>query len=150
LRYESVVTDLLNQSRPLWNGEDIFFSLVANHIQQVPADGPFRNVAVAVPGVSEASNALKDDDAGLHDVSGNSDRHVWYKSVWSTDAWGEYEAAVQRAKYHTAYRGMLWGTAKARLAQLTAADEEGMAEQFAHNFGNDITSKKESSITEDL
>lgn len=150
LRYESLVSDLLNQSHPLWNGEDIFFSLVANHVQQVPIDGPFRNVAVAVPGVSEAPNRLKDDDAGWHDVSGNMDRHVWYKSVWSTDAWEQYGSAVHRAQEHTAYRGTLWGTAKARLAQLTTADEERMAEKFAHNYGNEFPPKKKRSVTTDL
>lgn len=131
LRYESIVHDMLPDSNPLWNGEDIFFSLVANHVNKVPPDGPFRNQAVFFGGVSEASNDLKDDDSGAHDVSGNMDRHIWYDAVWTHDAWLNYTAAAQRARKHTAYRGNLWSTAKARLADLSEEDEERLARQFA-------------------
>lgn len=134
LRYESLAQDLLPLSRPLWNGEDIFFSLVANHVNLVPVEGPYRNMAVFFGGVSEASNNYKDDDSGSHDISGNADRHVWYKSVWSRDKWRNYTVAVQRARNHTSYRGTLWGTARARLARLSADEEDNLVKQFALKY----------------
>lgn len=134
LRYESLVQDLLPQSQPKWNGEDIFFSLVANHVNHVPNDGPFDNLAVYFGGVSEASNDFKDDDGGIHDISGNMDRHVWYRAVWAHDTWLNYTTAVERAHTHTAYRGTLWSTAKARLAQLGAAEEKRLAQQFTDTY----------------
>ena len=134
LRYERLVQDLLPQSHPLWNGEDIFFSLVANHVNGLPWNGAFRNLAVFFGGVWEASNDLKDDDGGQHDISGNMDRHVWYRAVWSHETWVDYTLAVERAHNHTAYRGTLWSTAKARLAQLSAGDEEQLAQEFDDKY----------------
>eukprot|EP00977_Amphora_coffeiformis_P019638 scaffold7349_cov173-Amphora_coffeaeformis.AAC.119 len=134
LRYESLVQDFLPESHPLWNGEDIFFSLVANHVNRVPEEGPYRNMAVFFGGVSEASNDYKDDDAGVHDVSGNMDRHVWYRAVWSHDTWGNYTMAAQRARNHTAYRGTLWGAARERLAKLSTEDEKRLEQQFALKY----------------
>ena len=96
--------------------------------------GPFRNQAVYFGGVSEASNDLKDDDSGIRDISGNMDRHVWYRAMWSHDAWSNYTFAAERAHNHTAYRGTLWSTAKARLAQLTPADEARLDQQFYEQF----------------
>jgi len=142
LRYESIVQDLLPESHPLWNGEDIFFSLVANHVNRVPMEGPYRNMAVFFGGVSEASNDYKDDDAGVHDISGNMDRHVWYRAVWSHETWGDYTLAVHRARNHTAYRGTLWGTARERLAKLSAEEEEQLAQQFAHKYSTVNSSEK--------
>lgn len=156
LQYESLVMeDLVRpQSHPLWNGEDIFFSLVSNHVHGVPPDGPYRNLAVFFGGVSEASNALKDDDAGGHDVSGNMDRHAWYRAVWTHDSWVNYTAAAQRARNHTAYRGTLWAVAKERLAQLSAKEEGQLELAFHEKYGqggggggNDV---KEAHLVQDL
>ena len=148
LRYESLVQDLLPQSHPLWNGEDIFFSLVANHVNRVPVEGPYRSQAVFFGGVSEASNDYKDDDAGVHDVSGNMDRHVWYRAMWTHDTWGNYTMAVQRARNHTAYRGTLWGTTRQRLAKLSAQEEQHLAQQFARKYS--ATDNKESPFSQDI
>ena len=134
LRYAPVVRDLLPVSIPLWNGEDIFFSLVANHVNHVPLNGPYRNTAVFFGGVSEAPNSLKDDDSGKHDISGNMDRHMWYNSIWTHESWVDYNEAVERAKNHTAYRGTLWSTAKARLAQLKPDEEAWLTEQFTAKY----------------
>jgi hypothetical protein len=134
LRYESIVQDFLPNSHPLWNGEDIFFSLVANHVNHIPFDGPYRNEAVFFGGVSEASNSLKDDDSGAHDISGNMDRHVWYHAIWTHETWVNYTAAAHRARSHTAYRGNLWSTAKQRLAQLSEQDEAELLTKFAERY----------------
>lgn len=152
LQYESLVQDLVQtQSHPLWNGEDIFFSLVSNHVHSVPINGPYRNLAVFLGGVSEASNSYKDDDAGVHDISGNMDRHVWYKAVWAHDSWTNYTTAVQRARDHTAYRGNLWATAKERLAKLTAAEEEKLlfdfhTQQYREDEGGEEIKKHENDV----
>lgn len=134
LRYDSIVQDLLPDSHPLWNGEDIFFSLVANHVNRVPLNGPYRNEAVFFGGVSEASNNLKDDDSGAHDVSGNMDRHVWYHAIWTHKSWVNYTAASHRARNHTAYRGNLWSTAKERLAHLSHQDEADLLHKFTNGY----------------
>jgi hypothetical protein len=112
--YEYLVkNDFVPRSRPLWNGEDIFINLVANHVYNVPPDGPFNNWAIADLEVWEASDAFKDDDTGAHDVSGNMDRHT----IWSVGL-GNWLRALQKANKHAAYRGELWAAAKHRLAAL--------------------------------
>lgn len=108
-----VKDDLLPQSHPLWNGEDIFMSLVANHEYSVPDNGPYRNYAIADLDVWEASDEYKDDNSGAADVSGNVDRH----SIWK-DGFGPWWQAVKKSHAHAAYRGKLWYTAKQRLAAL--------------------------------
>ena len=104
--------ETLAESHPLWNGEDIFMSLVANHVYGVPLEGPYRNYAFNL-NVWEASDALKDDDSGTNDVSGNMDRH----RLWNV-GWTAYWAARRKAQLHTAYRGRLWESAKHKLSQL--------------------------------
>ena len=109
-RYQDLVKDLLPVSKPLWNGEDIFLSLVANHVYGVPHDGPYRNFAMDL-NVWEASDEYKDDDSGAHDISGNMDRH----RIWTVGFWN-WLNAFYRAQCHAAYRGKLWHAAKERLA----------------------------------
>lgn len=112
-RHEHLMHDLLPESSPLWNGEDIFMSLVANHEYGVPANGPYRNYAIAELDVWEASDKFMDDTSGAADVSGNVDRH----GIWKDGPWNWWKA-VQKAEKHAAYRGKLWSTAKQRLAAL--------------------------------
>lgn len=111
-QYQHVVQDMVSESRPLWNGEDIFLSLTANHVYNVPLQGPYGNLALPLD-VWEASDSFKDDDTGAHDVSGNMDRHrIW--NVGLVNWWN----AFYRAQCHAAYRGRLWYTAKQRLAAI--------------------------------
>jgi hypothetical protein len=112
-RHEHLMHDLLPESSPLWNGEDIFMSLVANHEYGVPANGPFRNYAIAELDVWEASDKFTDDTSGAADVSGNMDRH----SIRKDGLWNWWNA-FRKSHKHAAYRGKLWSTAKQRLATL--------------------------------
>jgi hypothetical protein len=114
-RYEHLMHDLLPESSPLWNGEDIFMSLVANHEYGVPANSPspFQNYAIAELDVWEASDKFTDDTSGAADVSGNMDRH----SIRKDGLWNWWNA-VRKSHKHAAYRGKLWYTAKQRLAAL--------------------------------
>jgi hypothetical protein len=112
-RHDHLMQDLLPESSPLWNGEDIFMSLVANHEYGVPANGPFRNYAIAELDVWEASDKFTDDTSGAADVSGNMDRH----SIRKDGLWNWWNASRKSHK-HAAYRGKLWSTAKQRLAAL--------------------------------
>jgi hypothetical protein len=113
-RYSPLVQDMVQaESSPLWNGEDIFVNLVANHYYQVPANGPYNNFAIKDLDVWEASDEFKDDDTGEHDVSGNMDRHRPWNVGWS--AWWK---AYRKSQRHAAYRGRFWYTAKQRLAEL--------------------------------
>jgi len=118
-------SEFFAQSKPKWNGEDIFMSLVANHVYGYDDDHrrrrqedttttrqEFHNYALVLD-VWEASDTLKDDDTGEHDVSGNMDRH----RPWNV-GWTAYWEAYRKAQLHTAYRGQLWDWAKHELAQL--------------------------------
>lgn len=111
--YQRLVEDMLPESQPLWNGEDIFVNLVANHIYSVGAQGPWNNYALSDLEVWEASDTYKDDDTGEHDVSGNMDRH----RPWNVGLVNWFKA-WRRSQKHAAYRGRLWSTAKERLAKL--------------------------------
>jgi hypothetical protein len=112
-RHEHLMHDLLPESSPLWNGEDIFMSLVANHEYGVSVNGPFRNYAISELDVWEASDKFTDDTSGAADVSGNMDRH----SIRKDGLWNWWKA-VRKSHKHAAYRGKLWYTAKQRLAAL--------------------------------
>lgn len=111
-RYEPLVRDLVQQSSPYWNGEDIFLNLVANHVDHPNASTVFRNVALPELQAWEASNAYKDDDQGLLDINGNMDRH--------TSGWRQYGTAYWRNLKNAYYRGWFWYHAKKRLQQQTA------------------------------
>jgi len=96
---------------PLWNGEDIFMSLVANHIYGKPKDGSeFSNYAMDWLDVWEADESLKDYDDGKLDISGGLNGYrIWDWRWWQT---------LMRRNRHYSYRGRLWQTAKARLGEL--------------------------------
>eukprot|EP00538_Stauroneis_constricta_P013105 CAMPEP_0119565866 /NCGR_PEP_ID=MMETSP1352-20130426/31357_1 /TAXON_ID=265584 /ORGANISM="Stauroneis constricta, Strain CCMP1120" /LENGTH=570 /DNA_ID=CAMNT_0007614875 /DNA_START=451 /DNA_END=2159 /DNA_ORIENTATION=- len=92
---------------PLWNGEDIFMSLVANHIYGPPTDGrPFNNYAMDWLDVWTADESLKDYSNGKLDISGGCHGiSIWDWKWWQT---------LFRRNRHYAYRGKLWQTAKER------------------------------------
>eukprot|EP00565_Helicotheca_tamesis_P001226 CAMPEP_0185727400 /NCGR_PEP_ID=MMETSP1171-20130828/3097_1 /TAXON_ID=374046 /ORGANISM="Helicotheca tamensis, Strain CCMP826" /LENGTH=229 /DNA_ID=CAMNT_0028395961 /DNA_START=38 /DNA_END=724 /DNA_ORIENTATION=- len=63
-------TVLANGEGPLWNGEDIFMSLVANHVYGASATSTSNNYAMDWLDVWNAPDYLKDYDAGKFDISG--------------------------------------------------------------------------------
>lgn len=98
---------------PLWNGEDIFMSLVANHVYGKPTDGrEFNNYAMDWLNVWQADDSLKDYDNGKLDISGGMRGiRFWDWRWWQT---------VLRRNRHYSYRGFLWQTARDRLQELRA------------------------------
>lgn len=113
-KYSHLVEEMQQaEGQPLWNGEDIFVNLVANHVYKVPLNGPYNNYAISDLDVWEGSDEYKDDDTGEHDVSGNMDRH----RPWNVGL-KNWLNAYKRAQIHAAFRGKLWYTAKQRLAAI--------------------------------
>jgi Glycosyl transferase family 64 domain len=111
--YAHVINDILPESKPLWNAEDIFMSLTANHVYKVPLYGPYNNYAMPLD-VKEADDKLYNDgDGNNENVSGNLDRI----NLTNSDA-SAYWSAYNKAQTHTRYRGRLWYLAKTRLAAL--------------------------------
>mmetsp|Transcript_32175 Transcript_32175/g.58192 ORF Transcript_32175/g.58192 Transcript_32175/m.58192 type:complete len:404 (-) Transcript_32175:197-1408(-) len=92
---------------PLWNGEDIFMSLVANHVY---GQGDSNNFAMDWLDVWQASDSLKDYDNGKLDISGGMKGY----RLWDWQWW----QSVLRRNRHYSYRGQLWQTAKQRLFEL--------------------------------
>ena len=113
--------DMIPESHPRWNGEDIFVNLVANHYYGIPTSGPYNNLAIPNLNVWDAdtelypekpTNPLSNDEEVA--ISGNMDRNrVWI--VGPIHWWKAY----MKAQSHTAYRGRLWYHAKRRLATLS-------------------------------
>lgn len=91
---------------PLWNGEDIFMSLVANHVYGTPKN----NFAMDWLDVWQASDSLKDYDNGKLDISGGMKGY----RLWDWQWW----QSVLRRNRHYSFRGQLWQTAKKRLEEL--------------------------------
>jgi hypothetical protein len=111
--YAHLLYDIVLQDGegPLWNGEDIFMSLVANHLyRSTSTDASFNNYAMDWLDVWQASDALKDYDNGKMDISGG----MKGLRFWSWQWWD----SVLRRNRHYSYRGSLWKTAKKRLAGL--------------------------------
>lgn len=96
---------------PLWNGEDIFMSLVANHVYGRPKDGSkFNNYAMDWLDVWQADDSLKDYDNGKYDISGGMRGiRFWDWRWWQT---------LLRRNRHYSYRGRLWQIARDRLREL--------------------------------
>mmetsp|Transcript_9273 Transcript_9273/g.19840 ORF Transcript_9273/g.19840 Transcript_9273/m.19840 type:complete len:635 (+) Transcript_9273:282-2186(+) len=100
-------TVLNNGEGPLWNGEDIFMSLVANHVYG--HDAQQANYAMDWLEVYSAPDSLKDYDNGKLDISGGM---TGYR-LWD---WHWWQSLLRRNR-HYAYRGKLWNTARRRLAE---------------------------------
>lgn len=119
--YAHVIWDdmvLNNGEGPLWNGEDIFMSLVSNHVYGTPSSSSEErhgwknsvNYAMDWLDVWSAPDHLKDYDHGKLDISGGmSGLRIWDWHWWQS---------VLRRNRHYSYRGSLWNTAKSRLMEL--------------------------------
>ena len=104
LIWEDIV---LNQGEgPLWNGEDIFMLLVANHVY-----GEKNNYAMDWLTVRNAPNHLKDYDHGKLDISGGYEGLSFWRWEW-------WQSLLRRNRYYS-YRGMLWQMAEYKLAMLS-------------------------------
>jgi len=108
---------LHNGEGPLWNGEDIFMSLVANHVyKQNGNQSPhFNNYAMDWLDVWQADESLKDYGNGKLDISGGM-RGIRF---WS---WRWWQTLLRRNR-HYSYRGRLWEVAKDRLEELSPPSE---------------------------
>jgi hypothetical protein len=102
---------LHNGEGPLWNGEDIFMSLVANHEYGKPKDGSVHNnYAMDWLNVWQADDSLKDYDNGKYDISGGmTGIQFWNWRWWQT---------LLKRNRHYSYRGRLWRVARDRLEEL--------------------------------
>ena len=103
---------LHNGEGPLWNGEDIFMSLVANHVYKRDGDRSphFNNYAMDWLDVWAADESLKDYGNGKLDISGGM-RGIRF---WS---WRWWQTLLRRNR-HYSYRGRLWQVARDRLQEL--------------------------------
>ena len=103
---------LHNGEGPLWNGEDIFMSLVANHEYDKPKDGSeYNNYAMDWLNVWQADDSLKDYDNGKYDISGGMKGVQFWNWRW-------WQTLLKRNR-HYSYRGGLWKIAKDRLKELS-------------------------------
>jgi len=91
---------------PLWNGEDIFMSLVANHVYGTK-DNQSVNYAMDWLPVWEASERLKDYTESMFDISGGMKGYRLWDWTW-------WQSVVKRNR-HYSFRGTFWQTAKERL-----------------------------------
>lgn len=103
LIWEDVV--LNSSDGPLWNGEDIFMSLVANHVYGREKN----NYAMDWLDVRDAPNHLKDYKNGILDISGGFQGFRPFDYYW----W----LSLLARNRHYAYRGSMWGVAKERLSR---------------------------------
>jgi hypothetical protein len=103
LIWEDII--LNNGEGPLWNGEDIFMSLVSNHVYGY--DGGFNNYAMDWLDVWSAPEELKDYSNGKYDISGG------YSGIrfWDFNWWRN----LLNRNRHYSYRGKLWKEARDRL-----------------------------------
>lgn len=99
---------------PLWNGEDIFMSLVANHVYG--HGGQKANLAMDWLDVWNAPEDLKDYANGRLDISGNMKGYRFWDWHW-------WQSLLRRNR-HYAYRGKLWNIGRKRLAESGAHGEE--------------------------
>ncbi|VEU34639.1 unnamed protein product [Pseudo-nitzschia multistriata] len=111
-------TVLQNGDGPLWNGEDIFMSLVANQVYDKNRDGSsqFNNYAMDWLDVWEADKSLKDYGNGKLDISGGLEG----VRFWSWRWWH----SLTRRNRHYSYRGHLWQVARDRLKRLSVTPRQ--------------------------
>lgn len=91
---------------PLWNGEDIFMSLVANHVYGNKGNQAVNYAMDWLP-VWEASERLKDYSDGIFDISGGMKGYKLWDWTW----W----QSLEKRNRHYSFRGMFWQAAKERL-----------------------------------
>jgi hypothetical protein len=115
VRYQHLMDDLSSNSRPMWNGEDIFVNLVANRLYQVPPNGPYTNLAVQTLPVWDITDAqlLRTATGATGSVSGNPG----IQTLWQTSLW-DWWALRQKTQRHREQRSQMWRLGKERLAQV--------------------------------
>ena len=118
-RYSHLMDDIVADSVPFWNGEDIFMSLVANHVYANNQKYPIETQLMAKMGKNNYAMpwlSFKDVDKvmpELHEaygkggISGNA-RTIQF---WSPQWWKKDSGIL-----HLRYRGTLWKEARKRLA----------------------------------
>ena len=124
--FSHLVDDLTVTSHPYWNGEDIFMSLVANHVYghskkydkqtRYLAQRGENNFAMPWLPVGEVGDAYTESDGHL-DISGNFE----IKQIprpWDTT----WRQGLRKAFLHLLYRGELWNEAKERLIHQPVAE----------------------------
>lgn len=112
---------VLNQGEgPLWNGEDIFMSLVASFVYKKQGKSHY---AMDWLDVRDAPESLKEYDDGNLDISGG------YKGFYFWD-WHWWQSLLRRNR-HYSYRGTLWKVALERLKR-----SEGNGGQLAQVLQN--------------
>jgi hypothetical protein len=131
--YAHLVDDLTVTSHPHWNGEDIFMSLVANHVYghgkqydtrtQFLANRGQNNYAMPWLPVSDVEDKYKDanESDGHLDVSGNFN-HKQFRP-WDS----KWRQNLHKAFSHLWYRGDLWKKARKRLKKQPIVEQESRA-----------------------
>merc|ERR1712150_35001 len=92
-----------SDSKPLWNGEDIFMSLVANHLYSQDRANNF-----AMPWLNVTDSEYAKEIVGVS-ISGNREGSVRGSPEWQK----ENEIYLS----HKLFRGRLWREGKKRLIQ---------------------------------
>jgi hypothetical protein len=113
VRYQHLMDDLSSNSRPIWNGEDIFVNLVANRLYQVPPNGPYTNLAMQQLPVWDITDAQLLRKSATGSVSGNPG----IQTLWRTSLW-DWWALRQKTQRHREQRSQMWRLGKERLAQV--------------------------------
>ena len=98
VEHSSLVDDVARSGSPMWNGEDIFASLVATH--------EYKRPNYAVPGLRLAE--VKDDASAAVAISANVKGFQFWSPLW----W----RAVGKLVAHYRHRTRMWHTATERLA----------------------------------
>lgn len=104
LIWEDII--LNNGEGPLWNGEDVFMSLVSNHVYGALSNKI--NYAMDWLDVTSAPEELKDYSNGKFDISGGFSGLRFWDFEW-------WRSLLNRNR-HYSYRGTLWKEARERLA----------------------------------
>jgi hypothetical protein len=103
LVWEDII--LNNGEGPLWNGEDVFMSLVSNHVYGARSNA--MNYAMDWLDVRSAPEELKDYTNGKFDISGGFSGLRFWDFAW-------WRSLFNRNR-HYSYRGTLWKQARERL-----------------------------------
>ena len=112
---------------PIWNGDDIFMSLVANHVYGLNTGtrndknklpglyGQYNNYAMDWLDVWDASEDTEIAPEERYDITDGFDGLGWWEWRW-------WQNIVSRNRQY-AYRGRLWSIAKQRLKDLKEDDQ---------------------------
>jgi len=101
--HKGIVEDsVIRYSKPYWNGEDIFMSLVANHVYGYEKKREYRNRAYPHLNVFDVNDLEKE--------SGISGSHSGFRP-WSSKWW----STLNNHLVHKSYRGQFWNAARNEL-----------------------------------